>query len=125
MRFLASLTFGVLAGVALGLLIGWVIAPTEYVNSPMQALAPRHRDDYTVMIAAGFAADGDVAGAVERLRKLGADHVPQYVQEVTERYITNSRDLADIRLLVMLAEGLGRLTPLMENFRALNPEGAP
>jgi hypothetical protein len=125
MRFLASLTFGVLAGVALGLLIGWVIAPTEYVNSPMQALAPRHRDDYTVMIAAGFAADGDVAGVVERLRKLGVDNVPQYVQEVTERYITNSRDLADIRLLVMLAEGLGRLTPLMENFRALNPEGAP
>lgn len=125
MRFLASLTFGVLAGVALGLLIGWVLAPTEYVNSPMQALAPRHRDDYTVMIAAGFAADGDVAGVVERLRKLGVDNVPQYVQEVTERYITNSRDLADIRLLVMLAEGLGRLTPLMENFRALNPESAP
>jgi hypothetical protein len=125
MRFLASLTFGVLAGIALGLLIGWVIAPTEYVNSPMQALAPRHRDDYTVMIAAGFATDGDVTGVVERLRKLGVDNVPQYVQEVTERYITNSRDLADIRLLVMLAEGLGRLTPLMEDFRALNPESAP
>jgi hypothetical protein len=122
MRFFLSIVGGIVFGVAAGLFIGWVLYPTEYTNSAITSLAARYRDDYTVMIAAGYAADSDLTGVVERLRKLGVDNVPQYVQETTERYITNSRDLTDIRLLVNLSEGLGRLTPLMENFRDLNPE---
>jgi hypothetical protein len=125
MRFFLSIVGGIVLGIAVGLFIGWVLYPTEYTNSAITSLAPRYRDDYTVMIAAGYAADGDLTGVVERLRKLGVDNVPQYVQETTERYITNSRDLTDIRLLVNLSEGLGRLTPLMDNFRNLNPEGSP
>jgi hypothetical protein len=68
------------------------------------------------MIAAGYLADGDASGAVERLSVLGVDNVPLYVQELTERYITNSRDIEDIRHLVALADGLGRLTPIMEPY---------
>lgn len=125
MRLLLSLLGGILIGLLSGLFIGWVVAPTEYVNSPMTALAQRWRDEYTVMIAAGYAVDRDLNGALERLRRLGVPNVPQYVQEITERYITNSRNVADIRLLVRLAEGFGRLTPLMQDFRNLNPETSP
>ncbi|MGB1287672.1 MAG: hypothetical protein ACPG7F_14130, partial [Aggregatilineales bacterium] len=64
-----------------------------------------------------YVVDGDVNAAVERLRPLQTDNIPDYVQDTTERYISNSRDLDDIRKLVALSEGLGRLTPLMENFR--------
>jgi hypothetical protein len=124
-RLFASVTFGFVLGIGLGLFVGWVLAPTEYVDSPMQSLSQTHKDDYTVMIAAGYAVDNDVNAVLERLRKLGVDNIPQYVQDITERYITNSRDLVDIRLLVNLSEGLGRLTPIMENFRALNPESNP
>ena len=42
------------------------------------------------------------------------------VQEMAERYISSSRDLREIRYLVALSEGLGRLTPLMEPFRQLS-----
>ena len=49
------------------------------------------------MIASGYQTDGDALGAVERLRLLGVDNVPEYVQTVTERFITNSRDLGEIR----------------------------
>jgi hypothetical protein len=125
LRLFVSVTIGFLLGIGLGLFVGWVLAPTEYVDSPMQSLSQRHKDDYTVMIAAGYAADKDVNAVLERLRKLNVDNIPQYVQDITERYITNSRDLVDIRLLVNLSEGLGRLTPIMENFRALNPESNP
>lgn len=123
MRRFLSLLGGVVLGGVLGLFIGWVVLPTEYVNSPMTSLAPRWRDDYALMVAAGYAADRDLTGVVERLRKLGMDNVPQFVQDITERYITNSREVSDIRLLVNLSEGFGRLTPLMQDFRALNPEG--
>lgn len=122
-RFLISLIVGGLIGMSSGLVYGWVIDKAEYIDSPMSGLAQRYQDDYTLMIAAGYAVDQDVDAAIDRLRRLGMDNVPIFVQEMTERYITNSRDINDIRLLVAMSEGLGRLTPPMERFRQLNPAG--
>jgi hypothetical protein len=123
LRVFFSTVLGVVLGAAAGLFIGWVAFPTEYVNSPMSDLGTRFKDDYVLMIASGYLVDGDVSGAIERLRVLGVENVPAYVQELTERYITNSRDVNEIRRLVALAEGLGRLTPPMESFRQLIPGG--
>lgn len=122
-RFILSLLFGLLVGVGFGLYLGWGPFPVEYLNSAAPALSDRHKEEYTVMVAAGYLADGDATGAVERLRVLGVDNVPAYVQEVTERYITNSRDVDDIQQLVGLAEGLGRLTTIMEPYRRVSMGG--
>jgi hypothetical protein len=119
-RFFVSTVIGVVVGLLVGLFAGWQIIPVEYQDSPIRALSEPYRDEYTRMVAGGYLADGDVIGAVERLRVLGMQNIPQYVQEVAESYISNSRDLKDIRYLVALSEGLGRLTPLMENFRQLS-----
>ncbi len=123
LRFLVSVLIGVVAGVGIGLYLGWVQFPVEFVDSPASSLAPRYQDDYVVMIAAGFASDGDLGGAVERLRLLGVGNIPAFVQEVAERYISNSRSVEDIRVLVGLAEGLGRLTPLMQPYRSVSAPG--
>ncbi len=122
-RFLASLFAGLVLGLGLGLYLGWVQFPVEYIDSPATSLGPRYSDEYTVMIAGGFMADRDLTGAIQRLRVLGIDNVPVYVQEVAERYITNSRDVDDIRPLVALADGLGRLTPIMEPYREVHVTG--
>jgi hypothetical protein len=119
-RFIVSLLIGLAVGLGLGLYLGWVQFPVEFVNSPITELAPRYKDEYTVMIAAGYSADQDLVGAVERLRVLGVENIPAYVQETTERYITNSRNVDDIRYLVILAEGLDRLTPIMEPYRQVS-----
>jgi hypothetical protein len=121
LRVFFSIVLGIIAGAISGLLIGWVVFPTEYINSPMADLGTRYQEDYVLMIASGYLVDSDVNGAIERLRVLGVENVPAYIQELTERYITNSRDVNDIRRLVALAEGLGRLTPPMESFRQLVP----
>lgn len=124
-RFFFSIVLGVAAGILLGLLVGWVVAPVEYTDSPMTELSQQYQDEYTLMVAGGYIADGDLDGALARLRVLGVTNIPQYVQETAERYISNSRDLKDIRYLVALAEGLGRLTPPMENFRQFSrPAGS-
>jgi hypothetical protein len=119
MRFLISLVVGLVLGAGIGLYLGWVQFPVEFVDSPASSLATRYQDEYTVMVAGGYLGDGDLIGAIERLRLLDVPNVPFHVQEVTERYITNSRDVDDIRYLVALAEGLGRLTPIMEPYRDL------
>lgn len=116
-RIVLSLVIGLGLGIAAGLYIGWVQAPVEYIDSPLSALDQEHLDAYTVMIAHGYAADEDITGAVDRLRKLNVPSVPTYVQSVTERFISQGRAVEDIRYLVALAEGVGRLTPLMEAYR--------
>jgi hypothetical protein len=118
-RIVLSLLIGLALGLGAGLYIGWVQAPVEYINSPLSALDQAHTDDFTVMIAYGYAADGDLQGAVDRLRALNVPSVPTYVQTVTERFISQGRNVEDIRRLVTLAEGVGRLTPLMEAYRTL------
>jgi hypothetical protein len=123
-RFLVSFFVALLLGVGVGLYLGWVQFPVQYIDSPASALAPQFKDEYTVMIAAGYTADSDLNSAIERLRFLGVENVPAYVQEVTERYISNSRAVEDIRLLVRLAEGMGRLTPIMEPYRDISVPGA-
>jgi hypothetical protein len=123
-RFLVSLTFGVVVGLTLGLFLGWGPFPVEYSNSPATALAQTHKDDYVVMVADGFLVDADVTSALERMRVLEVENIPEYVQSVTERYISNSRDLDDIRSLVGLSEALGRLTPIMEPYRDVTVPGA-
>lgn len=118
-RFLFSLILGLVVGVGVGLYLGWVQFPVEYVNAPAVSLSQSYKDSYTVMVAGGFLVDRDTQGAIERLRVLGVENVPDYVQRVAERFITNSRDVQDIRYLVALSEGLGRTSPIFEPYRQL------
>lgn len=120
-RFARSLILGLILGALAGLYFGWIQFPPESRNRGMGDLSQRHRDDYTVMIAAGYAAARDVDGAIERLQLLALDDVRAYLRGATERIIrTSARDLDDIRLLVRLAHDLGQLTPAMEPFLDLN-----
>lgn len=123
-RFFTSFLVALAVGVGVGLYLGWVQFPARAGNSPASALAPQYRDDYTVMIAAAYLEDGDLLGALDRLRFLGVENIPAYVQDVTERFISNSRELDDIRKLVFLSEGLGRFTPIMEPYRIVPGEAA-
>ncbi len=105
-------------GLGIGLFLGWVQFPVITVNSGMQALSQVDKDRYTVMVAQGFAYDGDPAEALRRLQPLGVANVPIYVRDVTERFISESGSGSDkdIRALVALSSALGYLTPPMQAF---------
>ncbi len=125
LRGLLSLLLGLLLGALIGLYLGWVQFPVEYVNSPASRLAQRYKDDYTVLVAGGYLTDRDAFGSIERLRILGIENVPDYVQQVAERFISTSRDVTQTRYVVALAEGLGRTSTLFEPYRMLNTPEQP
>ena len=117
LRFLRSLILGLLIGTLVGLYFGWVPFPADSRSSALRDLARQYRDDYTVMVSAGYRVDADLKGAVERLQLLAVEDAGSYLRHTTERIIgSSSRNLADIRLLVSLTEGLGQLTAPMEPF---------
>jgi len=122
-RVLLSLIVGALVGLGIGLFLGWVQFPAQPVNSAASALASRYKDDYVVMAARAYVRDGDLTGALDRLRALGEANIPAFVQEITERTISASGNVSDIQMLVALAAGLGRLTPIMEPYRQAQVAG--
>lgn len=119
-RALRSLLPGLIIGAIIGLYLGWVEYPQRRYRSDLSELAQSYRDDYLVMIAAGYGVDGDLPGAIARLSHLGVEDIAVYAQRQTERIISNAaRDIRDIRLLVALARAMRRLTPVMEPFLEL------
>ena len=124
LRFLISLIIGLAVGALIGLYLGWVQFPVQFVNSSASSLSERAKNDYMVMIAAGYLEDGDLGSAVDRLSLLGVPNIPSYVQQVTETYISNSQNVNDISYLVALSEALGRMTPIMQPYRRVSVPGS-
>ncbi len=65
------LVLGILLGLGLGVLIGWVIYPVEYVDTPPNALRADYKDEYLLLIASAYAADHNLEHARQRLATLG------------------------------------------------------
>lgn len=128
-RFLLFLAVGGAVGLGIGLFLGWVQFPVVTIDTQMRTLSDADKDRYAVMVAEGFAVDGDPQAALERLRPLGASNIPTYIRDLTERYISTSGtgNQKDIRYLVGLSRALGYFTPPMQPFAVETPTpvGAP
>jgi hypothetical protein len=128
-----------LLGVGIGVYLGWVQFPVEYRNSHLCQLRDDYQAAYTLMVARGYRQDRDLDKALDRLRPLRVadtpacrdgrdyeiDNLPDWVQTLTERYISEGANPDEIRDLVALAEGFDRLTPIMESFRSPAPTLTP
>jgi hypothetical protein len=62
---------GLLIGLALGLLVAWVLAPVEYLETAPASLRPDFKDKYRGMIASSYLVTGDLGRAQSRLSLLG------------------------------------------------------
>ncbi|MBN1286701.1 MAG: hypothetical protein JXB47_14985 [Anaerolineae bacterium] len=116
-RLVLSVAIGTLLGIVAGFVVGWGIAPVRYVDSPLGLLAQPYKEEYTVMVASAYRLDGDLDLAIKRLAPLGLPITTDWVQQVTERYISRGKSVASITDLVALSEAMGRLTPAMEIYR--------
>jgi hypothetical protein len=116
-RYLGSLLVGILIGLTVALVIGWGLSPVKNTNSPLEDLGADYQEEYTVMIAEGYLYDRDVNAALNRLQPLNKQNIFDYIQDLTERFISQS-NIPAITPMVALAEAIGRLTPAMEIYRS-------
>lgn len=107
---------GLLAGVGLGLYVGWVAWPIQFTEADPSLLDERYGEDYTRMIAAAYAQDGDLAAARRRLASLNRPDIDAWLLSLTVDAILEGEPVTEIRPLVRLASDLGLASPIMAPF---------
>jgi hypothetical protein len=104
---------GIVLGVALALLIGWVLFPIVRYDESPASLRKDYRDEYIRLTALTYRTDGDLASAEKRLSALDSAAPVQPLVELTTRWINEERSQVLITPLVLLARDLNALTPAM------------
>jgi hypothetical protein len=113
MKRLAAFVVAIAVGIALAMLIGWVLFPMpreEYSPASMRA---DYQVEYLRLVAIAYGADGDLALAQQRLRALGEEPFTAPLVEVTELWIREGRGEELIVPFVRLADALDVLSPEM------------
>lgn len=109
---------GFLAGVGLGLVLGWVVWPVNYYDTALSDLQSDYKEQYIVLVGSAYMLDHDLEKAQARLDPLEAPNIRQWVAQLADRYIAEGRNEGDIRAVVELAHGLGVDTPQMVSYLA-------
>ncbi len=107
---------GLAAGVGIGLYIGWVAAPVQYVDTAPNSLQRAFKDDYVLMIATAYAGDGNLQAARSQLAGLGITDPAAGVSAAAQRMAAAGLPDADQQRLAALAQALGA---------PANPTGTP
>lgn len=98
------------SGAWLGLWLGQSLLPVEYTDSNPETLSTRARTRYITNIAIAYAADKDLAAAVDRLEFLGVSPLGELVLAATEWAILEGWPLAELRALASMAAEFGMMS---------------
>ncbi len=113
---------GLAIGAGLGLYLGWVAWPTEFTDANPSVLQESYRQDYVRMIAATYAADGNLDTAQQRLASLGEDGKGTLLSVTIDAILLGENEL-EIRRLVSLAADLDISSPAMTPYLTDNANG--
>lgn len=94
---------GLLLGLSFGLGYAWLIAPTQYVDTSPASLQPEFQDQYRTLIAAAYAANGDLARAQARLALLNDPAIADTLAAQAQRALAAGADPKQVQALAQLA----------------------
>ena len=114
---------GSLAGVALGLLIGWVLWPPQYVDAEPALLNPSQQSLYIELVGLAFAQEGELETAQARLRALQDPDIVGRVEALALERLAEEANPALRRALALLAQALGANSSILADY--LTKDEAP
>ena len=103
--------WGLILGLAGGLVFAWVIAPPEYYNIYPPLMAREHRRDWIQMTALAYGVEGKGERTQLRLRGLAAEEVRQVTAQTLDAAAAAGRPIEVLRRLAKLAQFYGADTP--------------
>src|SRR5688572_17594482 len=99
------------AGIALGLIYGWVIDPIEYVDVTPNILREDYRVDYVLMTAEAYQNDFDSETAARRLAILGSESPAMITASALDYATRNNFTEIEIQLLQTLLTAMQTYQP--------------
>lgn len=93
-------------GLALGLVVTWVVWPVQYSNADAADLRPAYKDDYLRMISAAYQVNGNLAAAKQQLSQLGLDNPTRSINNLIARDKTASARYANLEALSSLVQSI-------------------
>lgn len=101
----------ILVGIAAGLFIGWSLLPVEYADVSPDSLRSDYRVDYILMVAEIYDEEGDIDDAIDWLDPLEGEYTVRMVQQAALDARDMGYDIADLELIVHLAQALSIAVP--------------
>ena len=96
---------GAIAGLALGLIVGWGIWPVEWTDATPQALSAESQEDYLRMTIDSFRVNGDPILAAQRYQALGPNAAQVFLKVQQEPGNLDSNDILNFNQLIQASVG--------------------
>lgn len=113
-RALVRLTLGVVTGITIGLVYGWLVRPVRYVDTSPSSLREDFRTDYVLMVAEAYGGDGDPSLARVRLAALGPDNPVEIIEQASAYARDHGFGPQAVAAIDRLATGLLSIPPTPE-----------
>jgi hypothetical protein len=97
---------GLALGLGIGLLVTWVIAPMQYIDTSPASLRTDFKDEYRFMIASAYFTSGDLPRAQARLATLGDSDPIKALGAQAQRMLANNSSMELIQVLAGLSEAM-------------------
>jgi Na+/H+-dicarboxylate symporter len=94
---------GFLLGLAIGLIIAWVLLPASFTDVAPQSLSTLDKDQYRLMIARVYAVDQSLVRAQSRLELLGDDNPGEVLAAQSQQVLATGENQADAQALAALS----------------------
>jgi hypothetical protein len=119
---------GLIIGIVIGVLYTRYIQPIEYIDTSPALLRSDFKDQYRILIATAYIANGDLVRATARLKLLKDPDIFRALSEQAQRTLAENGSSIDARSLGLLAIALGQAPPgpaLAVTQAAQTPTSAP
>lgn len=121
----SAVVAGLLLGMGLGALVGWVIWPLRYYDTEVADLRPDQKATYITLTALVYSIDGDLERARARLHAVQEADIAARVQDMAIEQIRHGDDPQVAYGLALLAQALGSASPTIAEYLAKEPTSRP